>query len=256
MLREGRIAAGYTSQDALGKDLPMERSGVTKIETGKRVPTNPVLTRWCGLCHLDYRVAAALAKIARQADSIIPLWFGPFREVVLIAYTIRAWHPFLVPGLLQTCDYARALFEGTDEEDRVEELVAARLEMQQILNRTRPARLYAVMDEAVLHRHVGGPEVMHRQLVHLYEQGQCPHISIQVVPARNCANVGSAGGFTIASVHGASDVVLAEALEDVTSDARRLVLKAHAVFDRVRSDALPQRDSLEFIREMAEKCQP
>jgi hypothetical protein len=112
------------------------------------------------------------------------------------------------------------------------------------------------MDEAVLQRPIGGAEVIRRQLMHLYEQGRRPHVSIQIVPTRHCANVGAAGAFTIASVHGAADVVLTETVQDVTSDERGLVLKSHAIFDRVRSDALPKKDSLELIREMAEQCQP
>ena len=131
---------------------------------------------------------------------------------------------------------------------------AARIDLQLILNRSKPATLWAVLDEVVLHRRVGSEEIMQRQLAHLLEQGERPHIGIQVVPARSGANAGHVGGFTIASVEGAADVLLRNSVEDVTTDQCALLLKAHAIFDRVRSEALPRTESLELIAKVAEQC--
>jgi transcriptional regulator with XRE-family HTH domain len=257
MLRNARVAAGYTSQDALARDLNVDRSVVTKAESGNRFPSDKVLLKWCEVCHLDPGQVLAKARKARKPDGAIPPWFETFREVELVAHTVRVWHPILIPGPLQIPDYARALFEGMGESvDRIGELVAARIDLQQILIRPEPATLWAVMDEAVLRRQVGSDEVMHRQLTHLIEQGQRSHIGIQVVPAIRGANAGCVGAFTIASIEGAPDVLLKEAVEDVTTDKQGVLRKAHTIFDRVRLDALSGPQSLELIAKVAKECKP
>src|SRR5262249_17902787 len=158
------------------------------------------------------------------------------------------WHPFLIPGLLQEAGYARELFTATGEsEDQVEKHVALRVERQQILSRPDPSMLLAVLDESALHRHPGAPEIMHRQLMHLLEQGQRSHIGIQVVPTRCWYDAGCVGGLSIASVSGTPDVLLSDAVEDVTTAHADPLRRAHAIFDRVRLVALPKIDSLELI---------
>ena len=256
-LHDARVAAGYTSQDALARDLNVDRSVVTKAESGNRFPSDKVLLKWCELCGLDAGKILAMVGRARDTAVAIPPWFETFHEVVLMAHTVRIWHPIIVPGPLQIPDYARALFAGMgEEEDRIEELVAARTDLQQFLARPEPPALWAVMDEAVLHRHVGSDEVMHRQLIHLVEQGQRSHIGIQVVPAIRGANAGCVGAFTIASVEGAPDVLLREAVQDVTTDKSHVLRKAHTIFDRVRLDALSGPESRELIEKVAKECKP
>lgn len=111
------------------------------------------------------------------------------------------------------------------------------------------------MDEAVLNRQVGPEEVMHKQLVHLAEQGQRKHIGIQVVPASRAANAGHVGAFTIASLDDA-DVMLMNAVEDVTTDKRASMRTGVEIFDRVRLNALSGPESLELILKAAEQCKP
>jgi hypothetical protein len=109
------------------------------------------------------------------------------------------------------------------------------------------------MDEAVLHRLVGSEDIRYRQLVHLAEQGQRNHIRMQVVPASRAGNAGHVGGFTIASLDDA-DVLLMDALEDVTTDNRSKVRVGFAIFDRVRWAALSGPESIELIMKVAESC--
>jgi len=257
LLHDARLTTGYTSQDSLARDLNVDRSVVTKAESGNRFPSDKVLLKWCELCGLDAGKVLTMVGRARDTSVAIPPWFETFREVQFVAHTIRTWHPVLVPGPLQIPDYATALFAGMGEgADRIEELVAARVDLQQILTGLEPAALWAVMDEAVLRRQVGSDEVMHRQLTYLVEQGQRSHIGIQVVPAIRGANAGCVGAFTIASVEGAPDVLLREAVQDVTTDKPDVLRKAHAIFDRVRLDALSGPESLELIGKVAEQCKP
>jgi transcriptional regulator with XRE-family HTH domain len=237
-----------------------DRSTVTKIESGRLAPSERMLRLWCELCHVDHELYEGLARLARAADaSPVPPWFEDFAAAQRLAHTVRTWHPIIIPGSLQTPDYARSLFlaMGLDD-DRVEELVAARIDLQQIFGRPKhPVTLLAVVDEAALRRRVGSEEDMHRQLMHLAEMSQHRRIGIQVVPASRGCNAGHGGAFTIASLPDAPDVLLTEAaVEDVTTDQRGPLMQAHAIFDRVRLDALSRVESLEFVKELAEQWKP
>jgi transcriptional regulator with XRE-family HTH domain len=259
-LREARKAAGYTSHQALADAMNCDRSTVTKIESGRLAPSEKMLRLWCELSHVDHELYEGLARLARTAEtSPVPPWFEDFAAAQRLAHTVRTWHPVIIPGPLQTPDYARSLFVAMGlDDDRVEELVAARTDLQQIFGRPKhPVTLLAVIDEAALRRRVGSEEDMRRQLMHLTEMGQHRRIGIQVVPASRGCNAGHGGAFTIASLPDAPDVLLTEAaVEDVTTDQRGALMQAHAIFDRVRLDALSRTESLEFITELAEQWKP
>lgn len=196
-LRHARLAAGFSSQEALAAKLGFDRTVVTKAETGERPPTADVLDAWCVACGLDEDLFGRLAKLARSADGPVPTWFEDWLEAEQEALTLRVWQPIIVPGLLQTPEYARALFlagQTDTSDDTIDALVAARLERQTILDKPSPPDLLAVMDEMVLHRLIGSPEVMHDQLTKMAEVSTRPHVSLQVVPARHGANAGLGGG--------------------------------------------------------------
>jgi transcriptional regulator with XRE-family HTH domain len=259
-LREVRKSAGYTSHQNLAGAMNCDRSTVTKIESGRLAPSERMLRLWCELCHVDYELYEGLARLARAAEaSPVPPWFEDFAAAQRLAHTVRTWHPVIIPGPLQTPDYARSLFVAMGlDDDRVEELVAARIDLQQVFARPKhPVTLLTVLDEAALRRRVGSEEDMHRQLTHLTEMGQRRHIGIQLVPASRGCNAGHGGAFTIASLPDAPDVLLTEAaVEDVTTDQRGALVQAYAIFDRVRLDALSSTESLEFIKELAEQWKP
>jgi transcriptional regulator with XRE-family HTH domain len=255
-LREARKAAGYTSHQTLATDMNCDRSTITKIESGRLAPSEKMLRLWCELCHVDHELYEGLARLARSAEaSPVPPWFENFWAAQRMAHTVRTWHPIIIPGPLQLPEYARPLYVAVgEEEDRIDELVAARIDLQQIFTRPKqPTKLLAVVDEAALRRRVGSDEVMHRQLMHLAEVGQRANIGIQVVYARHGGNAGHVGAFTIASLPDAPDVLLMEAVQDVTTDEPPAIMQAHAIFDRVRWDALSRTQSLEYITELAEQ---
>jgi transcriptional regulator with XRE-family HTH domain len=256
-LREARKAAGYTSHQALADAMNCDRSTITKIESGRLAPSEKMLRLWCELCHVDHELYEGLARLARAAEtSPVPPWFEDFAAAQRVAHTVRTWHAVVIPGPLQTPDYARALYVAMGlDDDRIDELVDARMTLQEIFARPKnPVTLLAVVDESALRRHVGSAEDMHRQLTHLIELGQQRHIGIQVVPASRGCNAGHVGAFTIASLPGAPDVLLTEgAVEDSTTDLSGPLMQAHAIFDRVRLDALSGTESLELIKGLAEK---
>lgn len=254
-LKEARLAAGYRSQQALGEEIKLHRTTVAKIESGQRQVTAKVLKLWCEICHVDYELYEASAKLAWVTDSApVPEWFQDFYKAQVMSRAIWAWQPLIVPGHLQTSDYARGLFDvaGTDD-DVIDERVAARIDLQQqTIERVPPVSLLAVMDEGVLHRQVGSPEIMHAQLTRLVELGRRKHIGIQVVPAGHGVNAGHVGGFTIARMSD-GDVMLQDGVEDVMIDSRSAIQGGLDTFDRVRLVALSGPESLDLIAKVAEK---
>lgn len=253
-LKQARINAGFSSQEALATKLGFDRTVITKAETGDRPPTDDVLSKWCETCSLDLDMFTGLAELARSTDGPVPTWFEDWLEAEGNAHTVRIWQPLITPGLLQTAEYARALFNAAGaDEDRASDLVAARLERQTILDRSQPPDVLAVLDESVLHRLIGSPATMADQLAYVVERGRLPHVTVQVVPADSGANAGLGGAINIASVDGAPDVLLTEAVEDQTSEQRALLRKALRVFEQVRSQALPRTASLDLIARVAEQ---
>lgn len=178
-------------------------------------------------------------------------WFEDYLEAERDAHTLRIWQPLIVPGPLQTADYARALFVAAGHDPaKIEEMVTARLARQRVFERADPPHAVVVLWEPVLHHLIGSPQIMHDQVVHLAELADT--MQIQVVPSARGANAGLSGGFTIASCDGAPDVLRMEAVEDVTEERRPLVRHAALVFDLVRGDALPCDQSRTLIVEATE----
>jgi transcriptional regulator with XRE-family HTH domain len=255
-LRRARLAAGFTSQDALAAVLGFDRTVITKAETGERPPTDDVLAAWCQACRLDDDLFARLARLARRADGPVPTWFEDWLEAESEAQSLRIWSPILIPGLLQTAEYARALFlvaQSDTSDDAIGALVAARLERQAILDRAETPDLVVVLDEAVLHRLIGTPQVMHDALVQVAELSRRPYIVVQVVPAEQGANAGMSGAFDIAAADGMPETLRMEGIEDQTVEKRSLVRKAAVAFDRVRGDALPRDTSRDLILKVADE---
>jgi transcriptional regulator with XRE-family HTH domain len=257
LLRQARLAAGYASQDALAAALGFERSTITKAESGARAPTEEVFNKWCDVCGItsEYRdVLMGLTTLARHADGPVPTWFEDYLEIEGEAYAILVWQPIVIPGLLQTEDYARALFLAEEVDiTKTNEMVTARMARQAIFDKADPPQVVFVLDELVLHRLIGSPAIMAAQLAHICEMSERPDLSVHILPSENGANVGLFGGFFIASNEGRPDVVLMETVEDQTTEKRTLVRKAQIVFDRVRRDALPRVASRAILLEAAER---
>ena len=255
-LRAARLAGGYTSQDQFARELGFDRTVVVKAETGGRPPSDEMAARiaeiFPGLCNGLY---VQLVAIARKSNGPIPGWFEDWLTREREATSIRIWQPIIIPGLLQTADYARALFIGERkslDDEALEELVTTRLARQAIFDKPVPPHLWVVLDEAVLHRLIGTPKIMHDQLVQLGEMSERPCISIQVIPASAGAHAGLACAFLIGSTDSDPDLLLVEAIEDQTIRDPEVVRKAAVAFDLVRGDALPRGSSQGLILKVAE----
>lgn len=254
-LRRARVATGLT-QDALADRLGYERTVIAKAESGDRPPTAEVLAAWCQACGLPAELFARLGILARRADGPVPTWFEDWLKAEGEAQSLRIWSPILIPGLLQTAEYARALFlaeQADTSDDNINALIATRMGRQAILDRADPPDVAVVLDEAVLHRLIGSPQVMHDALVHIAEVSQRPDVVVQVVPAGRGATPGLGGAFDLATADGMRETLRMEGIEDQTMEKRALARKAAAAFNRLRGDALPRDASRDLILKVAEQ---
>ena len=254
-VRRAREAAGMTLAD-LGAAVPCDASTVSKIEAGLLRPTK----RFLAACAETFPPLEWLTRFYEESQTWgngpIPRWFEDWLNIEREASSLRIWQPLIVPGLLQTADYARALFRAdmlNTGDEAVDELVDARLARQRIFDRPEPPNLWIVLDESVLHRLIGTPKTTYDQLVQVADMSMRSYICVQVVPASTGAHAGLGGGFMIASLDGKPDVLYIDAIEDQTIERNALVRRAGITFDLVRSDALTRNDSRDLILKVAEE---
>lgn len=129
----------------------------------------------------------------------VPSWFTAYVSLETGAKTLRTYEPQYVSGLLQTADYARAVLRGglpNGSEEELTRRVELRLRRQSLLEREDAPTLWVVMEEAVLHRQVGSPDVMREQIERLLDVSALAHISLDIVPFTAGAHVGACAPFT------------------------------------------------------------
>jgi Domain of unknown function (DUF5753)/Helix-turn-helix domain len=256
-VRHARASAGMTLAE-LGVLVPCDASTVSRVESGLLSPTErfavacdeafPNMNGWFARFYGDSRTWAGP----------YPGWFADWIKAERDAVTLRTWEPLLIPGLLQTAEYARTLFKAwsaTGDEEEVEQLVTARLHRQCIFDRSKPPSFWAVMDEGVLRRCIGSPKVMHDQLMHLAGMAERATIKVHVIPSGVGAHIGLLGAFAIAGfADDAQGIVYFETPDEgeVTSGSAT-VAKIALTFDTLRSEALPRGATRELITEVAEE---
>ncbi|MFC7385029.1 helix-turn-helix domain-containing protein [Sphaerisporangium rhizosphaerae] len=251
-LRKFRLSAGFT-QRQLCDVIHLSVSQLSMIENGHRAPTMDLAQHVDEALGLGATLTGLLDRLNRAAAQL-PRWFRPWLDYEREAETLRMWEPLMVPGLLQTEDYARAILSrepGTTAE-QTEEQVAARLDRQSILRRPMPPMLWVVLDEGVLHRPIAAHETMRGQFEHLLGVAQTSRISLQVLPYRAHSVVGLLGGFVIADMQrGTSPVAYidSQSREDRVSDRSEEVEALAFRYDVIRADALSRQDSLSMIKE-------
>jgi hypothetical protein len=169
------------------------------------------------------------------------------------AEEIRTYEAELVPGLLQTEAYCRAIYRAgrlTDTEAEIERRAAARITRQQVLERDEPPLLWAVLNEAVLHRLVGGPGILRDQLFALVEATQHPNVVVQILPYSVGAHAGVDGSFVILAFGELADpdVVFTESrMSGAIFEAAEQVATYNLAFDHLRASACPPTDSIQMI---------
>ena len=266
-LRRLRDLAGLTSGGAAAL-VGWHQSKVSRIETGRSSVTAEDVTLLLdayGVRDRDLRdLLGTLAGKGHQRG-----WWQDFREVLPVEYRdfisletgasrARSMENSVVPGLLQTPEYAHAL--TTDVMPRlspreVASLVDVRIARQAVLRQDPPLELWAVLDEAVLRRTVGGADVMAEQLRALRQAAELPHIRLQVLPFGAGGHIGVTGSFVIFSFPRIADldvVVIDHLTSSLYVDRKEDIEAYGAAYDRLCACALPREESADLIGEIAE----
>lgn len=263
-LRRARERAGYKVTQ-VAKELGWSAPKVSKMETTetKRISAADLdkLMKLYKIEDAETREAMhALARDARERG-----WWAKYKglfgdralaDFEAEASTIRTFEALCIPGLLQTPEYARALFEGgryTSEEE-IERRVEYRMARREILTRFSPARLRAVLDEAALRRTIGGPRIMREQLEHLLYMAQMPNIDVQVVLFTAGSHAGLTAPFMILEFPEPLDtpiVWVGTMAGSVFFEQPEEIERYNVTFGDLQGSALSTKQSAEFIKDVA-----
>lgn len=250
-VRKRRMAAHLT-QEQLGDKIGYTGAMVSMVETGQRMPKSD----FADACDALLELNGGLVRLWEMCRSDgAQRWFVPWLEAEQNASVLQTWQPNLVPGLLQTAAYARALFLGVPgmHPSALDKAVASRIERQAIFERDDPPMLLAVLDEVVLQRPVGGPAVMRGQLEHLLTMGEHRCITLQIVPLATGSTAGLLGAFSLAQAQGHEQAYLESSGEGTVTASLEDVQKLHIRYDAIRAQALPQEGSQQMIKEWVQR---
>ncbi|MFD7335220.1 MULTISPECIES: helix-turn-helix transcriptional regulator [Streptomyces] len=263
-LRRLRELKGMTAEE-VAERLLVSQSKISRLENGRRSISQRDVRDLCGVYEVeDHRIVDSLMQMAK--DSRQQGWWHAFGDIPYSVYigletdaaSLRVYDPQVVPGLLQTPQYAEALIAGALPETAptdVEKRVNVRLRRQERVRAAEnPLRLWVVIDEAALRRRVGDKQLMIDQLEFLIERSQLPHVTVQVLPFSMGAHPGINGQYAILEFPDASDSSVVY-IEGVTSDLylekANDVQKYSVMYEHLRAQALNVDQTREFITGIA-----
>jgi transcriptional regulator with XRE-family HTH domain len=267
-LRKLREANGYKLEE-VAVQLGVAPSTLSRIETGKAPTKSAYLGQMLEMYGvLDPAQRQVLVDMAREGhrkgwwsayDDVLPSGFDIYVGLEAETAAIRGYEISVVHGLLQTPEYARAVLRETfprHAHDQVDRLVDLRMERQRRLDDDPPLELWAILDEAVIRRSVGGDAVMRAQLAHLLEMADRPGLTLQVLPFSCGAHAGHAGPFSILGFPDRTDseVVYVESVAGIIYlEKDREVRSRVEAFDRLRAAALAPGVSVDLIDQAAQE---
>nr|WSY54124.1 helix-turn-helix domain-containing protein [Streptomyces sp. NBC_00886] len=265
-LRRLRELKGMTAEE-VAERLLVSQSKISRLENGRRSISQRDVRDLCGVYEVeDHRIVDSLMQMAK--DSRQQGWWHSFGDIPYSVYigletdaaSLRVYDPQVVPGLLQTRQYAEALITGALPETAsadVDKRVQVRLRRQERISAPEnPLRLWTVMDESAVRRVVGNRSLMRDQLEHLVEQSQLPHVTVQVIPFDMGAHPGLNGQYAILEFPDAADSSVVY-IEGVTSDLylekANDVQKYSVMYEHLRAQALNVDQSRQFIADIAKE---
>ncbi|WP_436759109.1 helix-turn-helix domain-containing protein [Streptosporangium sp. V21-05] len=269
-LRRLRVAKDITREQA-GYAIRASHAKISRLELGrvgfKERDVADLLTMY-GVTDTEER--APLLTLARQASApgwwhkygdLLPNWFQVYVGLEEAASIVRTYEVQFIPGLLQSPEYARAvimLVHGGAAPDEVDRRVALRMARQERLNRPDAPTLWAVMDEAVLRRPIGGPRVLRAQIDHLLDAVEMPNVKLQIMPFERGGHAAAGGPFSILRFpeRDLPDVVYMEQLTSALY-VDKLEETDHymQVMDRLCIQAYSVSESRRFLRDLREELQ-
>jgi transcriptional regulator with XRE-family HTH domain len=264
-LRRLRDRAQRTVSDVAG-ELGWSESKLSRIETASTGIRNPDLERLLGVYGVADKERIRLLALSGQARQ--RAWWEAYGDVLPNAYetyigfeaeasAILTYEAQVVPGLLQTSEYANAVIQADavyDDPEVVSQRVAVRKARQAVLTRDPPPTLWAILDEAALRRPIGGPNVLRRQMLRLVEASERPTVTIQVLPFSVGAHRALAGSFIILEFPGEPDppLVYSEGMTGGVFRSKSEEINSYRMsFEALRAAALPPAESVEFIASAA-----
>ncbi|MEU5751756.1 helix-turn-helix transcriptional regulator [Streptomyces sp. NPDC047829] len=272
-LRRYREAAGLSTTEA-AEALDCTKGKISRMENGRvlvRTPDVVALLHAYGItapdAHERLTVLTRAANRRRrqgwwhQYGSVLGEAYRDQIEMEAICDSIRTYQVQLVPGLLQTAEYGRAVTVASRAWQTAEEIdrfVQVRLARQERLTGDDPLEFWAILAEGVLRQQVGGPSVMRDQLDHLARVAKQPNITIQVLPFSHGAHSGMFGPYLLLSFPqmASLDLVLTETpTGNMWMEQEPEVARYRALFDDARTRALPPAESLALIQRVAKEYQ-
>ncbi|MBO4164599.1 helix-turn-helix domain-containing protein [Micromonospora antibiotica] len=245
------------SQEDFGRRMNYSASTVSAVETGTRAMDLPFAKRADEVLETGGLFVSLLRAAQRDGQ---PSWFRPWLDAERVATQLRLFELALVPGLLQTENYARAVLRLNDtlSSQDVEERVASRLERQKILTREAAPQVVIVLDQAALTRldeEVAG--IMAEQIAHIAALTELPNVHIHVIPSTTALHIGLSGPFALArSADGAWVGHLENQLGGVVVAQEDGVATLLARWECVRNETLPRRQSIDLIKEVQSQHGP
>ncbi|MFI9153617.1 helix-turn-helix domain-containing protein [Streptomyces sp. NPDC053367] len=252
LLRHFRESARFT-QEALAREIHCDRSYVARVEAGARVPQHA----FAKSCDEVLLTGGALERVWGRVDWYQqvehPDWFRRRAEMDEEAVALWEYQERVVPGLLQTEDYARALFSRLVSGEELEERVRARMSRQQRFLAEGGPLYMAVLDESCLRNAVASPAVMRDQCAHLLYVGRRPNIRIQLAPSGLFGLARPSGSMSLIRLPDGHQWVYSEALDWAHFDDDPTVYRQHMqTYDVLRADAPSAPQSAALISDVME----
>jgi transcriptional regulator with XRE-family HTH domain len=260
-LRTMRQEHGLTVEQ-VADQLLCSPSKVSRMETGQRAATPRDVRDLCKIYGVtDPAEVARLMNLARESKQ--QAWWQPYDldfatyvGLEAAAKSLLCYQSMIVPGLLQTVDYAKAMFaaslpsEFTPE--RRDEHIDVRLRRQNLLSGDSPLEFLVVLDEAVLHRAVGGTAVMNAQLLRLIEAAALPNVTLQIIPFNAGAHPAMDSLFTVLKFGAvAPSVVYVEGLMGyLYLEREHEIARYEQIFAHLRGIALSPQDTIDLMSEV------
>jgi transcriptional regulator with XRE-family HTH domain len=257
VLRRLREDANLTIEQVAEK-LDLSQSTVSRMETAQVGVRPNDLRPLLDIYGVDGVQRDELLQLARERRQ--QAWWNRYKDLQSVALaslergtnSILQWSALLVPGLLQTEAYARAIIGDTlpERSPDIERRVEFRLKRQELLSDPRAPQFRVVLDEAILKRPIGGPSLMRRQLQHLVDEASKPNITLQVLPFGAGVHGGLDGEFTILQYPDPADpdvVYLETAAGQRYDESGDVARRYNLIFDRLQEAALKPEESVRAL---------
>ncbi|WP_257578211.1 helix-turn-helix transcriptional regulator [Streptomyces sp. JJ38] len=254
LLRDLRESAHLT-QEELACKIPCDRSLVARIEAGTRVPQHTFAVAADHVLGTGGMLERLWQRIDWYPEVAHPDWFKRRAAMDAEAVALRIYGTLVIPGLLQTKEYARAVLRRLVEGEELEELIRARMSRQQrfLAANGRGPLLVAVLDESALHNVVGGTTVMREQCAHLLTAGKLGSVRIQIAPSSDPSINPPDSPMSLIHLPDGQQWVYSESLDRGHFSNNPAVFAAQSqIYDVLRADALSARESAALICDVME----